>query len=224
MNSFEKGPSLEQLNKETVIPDTEEEKKNSVETFETTETTEFREQAVLQEKTSLEKFKGRAKEVAVVLMMVSTLSFGTGTLKEVYAGEKKESVKVEQIKKEIEQRNFVIKKETFDYIVNFSKDARKVMEEQNVDFVQTTGDFWFKNERVSNPESALGYDVQVLEIEEVDGVTTNRIEVTVDELELPGGHTKKQLKIEIYNTDGSIETFTMLDGRITNYTRKVKKK
>ncbi len=99
MNSFEVGPSPEQQNKELEIEELE--AACEVENSEVAETVKFKpEQAIAHERSILERFKGKAREVAGILLFVSALSVGPGTVGETYAQEIKPAVQTEQIEKE----------------------------------------------------------------------------------------------------------------------------
>lgn len=80
MNSFERGPSPEQFNKEA--RESEEEEEGEEEHKEEKETQEALEQnldadvAIAEEKGTLEHFKGKAKDVAKVMLLASVLSVG----------------------------------------------------------------------------------------------------------------------------------------------------
>lgn len=70
----------------------------NTETEEISEDAEFRpEQALTQEKTILERFRGKATNVARTMLLVSTLSFGQGAVNEVYAQEDKVDTKIEKV-------------------------------------------------------------------------------------------------------------------------------
>ncbi len=58
------------------------------------------EQAIAQEKSILEKFRGKAKQIAEILLFISALSTTPGMVSKTYAKEIKPTIKTEQIKKE----------------------------------------------------------------------------------------------------------------------------
>lgn len=100
MGSFEIGPKHEQLNKEEEMQETKEVK-------------EFKpEEAANQEKSVLDKLRGKAKQIGGVLVLVSALTIGSMAMKkEVYAEQKESGIKAEQVEKTPEQRaiNFLEK-------------------------------------------------------------------------------------------------------------------
>jgi len=89
-------------------------------------------------------------------------------------------------------------------------DVEKILDEQNIRFNEKEGSFALFNEK--QPGGIL-----TLKFAEVDGVRTNMVEI--DEIKLPGGITKKNLKIKIHNSDGSTENIILSDGKISNYTK-----
>ena len=58
-----------------------------------------------------------------------------------------------------------------------------------------------------------------MEQEEVNGVVTNHVEVSTDEVQLSDAGSKTRVKIRIHNSDRSIETVTLIEGRITDFTK-----
>lgn len=57
---------------------------------------------------TLEKFKGKAKEIASVLMFITSLSFAPGLAKEAYAEQKKDNPKLGELEKEKSQEEKAI--------------------------------------------------------------------------------------------------------------------
>lgn len=160
--------------------------------------------------------KARAQVAALSFMMV-TSALAAGWHKEASAAEKRgynapkrpiqEQLTQDQIREE-----FAVKKETFAFTVKIPKEARKVLEEHQIRFNEETGDFFFANEK--RPGGVL-----TLKQKEVNGVVTNHVEVSTDEVRLPGAESKTRVRIQIYNSDQSIETITLIDGRITDFTK-----
>lgn len=107
MKSSEMGFDPKQLNKETGNAEILE-KRTEPEIEETIEIIKFNEQATETEKSPLERFRGKSKEVAGVLMLVSTLSFTPGVVKEAYAGQKEGGARAGSVEKEKTQEEKAI--------------------------------------------------------------------------------------------------------------------
>jgi len=60
----------------------------------------FGEEAIEKEKGLLERFRGKAKEIAGVLTLISALSFGEGLVEKAYAGQEEGGARVESAEKE----------------------------------------------------------------------------------------------------------------------------
>ena len=104
MKSFEAGPSPEQIkSEEEMTPEFP--KEEGLEMREAVvEQAELKpEQAIAQERSVLERFKGKAKQVAGVLLFVSALSAGPGMVGEAYAQETKPTTRTEQVQKQERQ-------------------------------------------------------------------------------------------------------------------------
>jgi len=101
MKSFEAGPSPEQIKSEEEMS-LELPKEGGLEMRETVvEKAELKpEQAIAQERSVLERFKGKAKQVASVLLFVSALSVGPGMVSEAYAQGTKLTTRTEQVRKQ----------------------------------------------------------------------------------------------------------------------------
>ena len=169
----------------------------------------------------LEKMGKNAKaRIAGVVFMAITSSIFAGAYHEAMAAEKRQGVKTEHVEKEKIPSEFLVQKEGFSFVVKFSENARRIMEEGSVRFDEKTGDFALGNESKPMPpgqESSTGSGIVVLKQEMVGKISTQRVEVGGETLTLPGGLPKTQLKINIYNSDGSTEQFTLVDGKIVNY-------
>jgi len=104
MKSFESGPSPEQIKSEEEIT-SELPKEEVLEVHEAVaEKAELKpEQAIAQERSVLERFKGKAKQVAGVLLLVSALSAAPGMVGEAYTQEIKPTIHTEQAQKQEKQ-------------------------------------------------------------------------------------------------------------------------
>lgn len=78
--------------------------------------TEFSKATLSKEAGILEKFRGKAKEIAGVLMFISSLSFAPGLAKEAYGEQKKDNPKAGELEKEKSQEEKAI--EFFDKLCN----------------------------------------------------------------------------------------------------------
>jgi len=99
MKSFESGSSPEQIKpEEEIAPELLGKKENEAELKP--------EKFLVQERGVLKRFKGKAKEVAGVLLFVSALSVAPGMVSEAYTQETKQNTRTEQAQKQIEgQKN-----------------------------------------------------------------------------------------------------------------------
>jgi len=100
MNSFEKGPSSGQFNKEPLreVIERGEEKEGLGDEFE-------KKDVLQEEKSILERFRGKtAREVAKVMIFVSVLSAGSGIVKETYAQKAQSPTKIEEAKQEKQEK------------------------------------------------------------------------------------------------------------------------
>ena len=90
MKSFETGPNPEQIkSEEEITPELPKEEVLEMRETAVEKTGLKPEQAIAQERSVLERFKGKAKRVAGVLLFVSALSAGPGMVGEAYAQETK---------------------------------------------------------------------------------------------------------------------------------------
>ncbi|MEK7669133.1 MAG: hypothetical protein AAB350_00880 [Patescibacteria group bacterium] len=129
MKSFEDGPSPEQIKSEEEMP-SELPKEEVLEVRERAEEPELKpEQALTQERSVLERFKGKAKQVAGVLLFVSALSAGPGMVSEAYAQETKPATRTEQVQKQEKQEEKI--NET--NLTESSKWSRSVVESARAD-------------------------------------------------------------------------------------------
>lgn len=94
MKSWESGLNPRQANLE------EQKKEGEMETVKEINETEFSKIVSSKELGVLGKFKGKAKEIAGVLMFISSLSFAPGFAKEAYAEQRKDSPKTGELEKE----------------------------------------------------------------------------------------------------------------------------
>lgn len=129
MKSFETGPSPEQIKLEEATPKFLEEKK-VVEVREAAREAKLEpEQAFARERSVLERFKGKAKQVAGVLLFVSALSAGPGMVSEVYAQETKPTTWTEQVQKQEKQEEKINEAN----LTESSKWSRSVVESARAD-------------------------------------------------------------------------------------------
>jgi len=104
MKSFETGPSSEQIKpEEEITPELPKEEGLEMRKAVAEQAELKPEQAIAQERSVLERFKGKAKQVAVVLLFVSALSAGPGMVGEAYAQETKPTTRTEQVQKQEKQ-------------------------------------------------------------------------------------------------------------------------
>ncbi len=100
MKSFESGSSPEQLkSEEEIASELPEGKENELELKP--------EKFLTQERGVLQRFKGRAKQVAGALLFVSALSVAPGMASELYTQETKRNIKIEQAQKQTEGRKTI---------------------------------------------------------------------------------------------------------------------
>ena len=162
-------------------------------------------------------------QVAAVLFMAMTSGALAGFHPEATAAEKKSGVKTEQVEKEKNPSEFLIQKEGFSFTVRISKNARSIMEQQNVRFDEKTGDISLWNELAPMPagrESSIGNKgVVVIRQGMVGGVSTQTVEIGEGEMNVTAVVRRTFLKIKIRNSDGSGEEFTLMEGKIINHTQ-----
>jgi len=129
MKSFEAGPSPEQIKLEEEMA-SELPKEEVLEVRERVEEPELKpEQALTQERSVLERFKGKAKQVAGVLLFVSALSAGPGMVSEAYAQETKPTTRTEQVQKQEKQEEKINEAN----LTESSKWSRSVVESARAD-------------------------------------------------------------------------------------------
>jgi len=170
------------------------------------------EQIPTKEKSIFEKFQGKAKELAGVLTLVTALSMSPGLTREAFAEEQtKQPAEKEQIK-EMQKifKEFLVKEKntSHEFKIKFlSSDIGKVMEQQNIKFNNDKGSFTLSRDK----------QVNGLEFGELNGVSTNMVEVDVVKIKL-GEINRENLKIKVYNSDGSIQTLLLYDGQLVGVT------
>lgn len=115
MKSWEAGLNSEQLNEDF---SKKQEKEGEMETEKGEEMSEieFLKPSLLKEADIFEKFRGKAKEIAGVLMFITSLSFAPGLAKEAYGEQKKDNPKIGELEKEKSQEEKAI--EFFDKLCN----------------------------------------------------------------------------------------------------------
>lgn len=224
MNSFEQGSQSGEMNNEEIVAEVLETQPEEITLPENTEgTTESYEgaelkpeRALAEEKSIFERLRGKAREVAGVMMLMTALSAAPGFTQEAYAQETgRQPAQQEQVQEKTQEalKEFSVKEGDHEFTLKFlSSDVEKILDEQNIKFYEEDGSFMLFNE-----ERPGGFvDIK---FKESDSARTTMVEVGVDERELPGGIVKKNLKIKIYNSDGSIETISLSGGHIADYTK-----
>ena len=179
------------------------------------------EKALVREKGVFEKFKGKAKDVARVMMLVSVLSAGSGVVSEAYAQNNTgNQTRVEQAEKTKATKTFVLKQfkvgtreSVHEVTVEFmGTDVETALTEQNVHFDEAGPSFTLLNETG---------DKRVVGIVEINGIYTQKFEVSLEKVSvpLPGGKNSEReiIKLKSHNSDSSVETLTIEHGRITGY-------
>jgi hypothetical protein len=96
------------------------------------------EQAIAQERSVLERFKGKAKQVAGVLLFVSALSIAPGVVGEAYAQENKRADQIKQVQKQEKQEEKINEAG----LTESSKWSREIIESARTDMkkIKTTED------------------------------------------------------------------------------------
>ena len=226
MESFKAGFNFERQNTE------------NTENSEVAGTEELKpEQAFANERGALEKFSGKAKEVAGVLLLITALSAAPDMVREAYSQEKESPAKVEQLEKRKAVKEFTFKEFEVgakegghDVKMEFlDSDVEETLKEQNILFDEKEGSFTLLNER-KETSGGLGFPTGkdiVVKFMEMNGVRTERVEVSVVKIDLPmteGRVIKKIIAIKSYNSDGSIDMFTVLNGKIAGFATEKPKK
>lgn len=97
-----------------------------------------------------------------------------------------------------------------------SSDVTEVLKEQRISFDEKTGDFVLWQEKVKPDEMPAGQllGVKTLTFVEVGGARTDSVQVRADTLSI---NSKVVLKMDVYNSDDSIEHITLSDGKLVDY-------
>ncbi|MEI6281093.1 MAG: hypothetical protein WCP17_03820 [bacterium] len=197
-----------------------------VEEFESNDSKLNPDEALSREKSILDRFKGKAKSVARIMLLVSALSAGGGVVNEVYAQENKPSTNTEQIQKGIDKeiiKEFTFKqkvyeggklvegKEGHEFKIEFKGEVEKTLKDQNVIFDDKKGEFYLVNDKEKAGSNLV--------IGERDGVWTNKVEVSIENFKIPGSVDKDTttIKIKSFNSDNSIEIISVVGGRVAGY-------
>ena len=179
------------------------------------------EKALVREKGLFEKFKGKAKDVARVMMLVSVLSAGSGMVSEVYAQNNTGGqTKVEQAEKTKATKTFVLKE--------FKLGTRENAHDVTIEFMGTDVETALSEQKISFDEAGPSFtllnetgDKRVVGIGEINGIYTDKVEVSLEKVSvsLPGGKRSEReiVKLKSHNSDASVETLTIEHGRITGY-------
>ncbi len=237
MKSFEAGPSPEQIKSEEEMA-SDLPKEEVLEVREQVEEPELKpEQAFANERGALERFSGKAKKAAGVLLLVSALSIGSGLISEARAQEeenpkKPDTLSAEQIEKRKPAKELIFKefkageKENgHDVKMEFlDNEVETTLKEQNIQFNEKEGSFTLLNEgeKGFDPEKMLPIvkGALTLKFQENNGVRTEKVEVSTEKIVfiIPGqgvnSTTRKIIKIKSYNSDGSADIFTISDGKV----------